>query len=643
MNKPFVDQVTSVIEDNITNANFSIEVLCQQIGMSRSQLHRKLKAETGISTSIFIRQTRLEKAHELLLNTKLNISEICYESGFLSPQNFTKYFKAKYGVSPTKYRQNLLKKNTVSVGQKIVNQPLMDRPNSIVSPAFKPTTSPTPQQTSRLPLILGLLAIVLIIATYFIYNFSTIITPLNNQPTIAILPFIQEGFSTDEYLGEGIAEDVMIHLNKVPSLKIISKSSSFKHQKDQQNIQAIGQSLTATHLLQGRIKTNNNQFSIFLQLIQVADNSVVWSEKYIRDHQSFMNVASSAAIAITQRLNLPISPETNEYINQLSTKNVAAYNAYLLGKHLMKERTDEQLEKSLVQFDLSLTADPDFLPALIAKATAYFLLSENGDDYYQEKAEKLALKIIKLNKNSGEAHAILANIYCAWRKYEQGLTFYEIALNLEPNNGIINYWYSIRQREVGNFDKALTYGKLATELDPLHPVIHAGYVYSAILAENYSLASVTLEQSESVFGDNYLHIYVKGKLAMRQGNYEQALAAFNQALQVNPKFRLLQTDKYACLVTMGRIKEVKAYLMDLDDTDALNCVTLATTYSCLKDYEKGLFYLQKAADQNVFANDLLIGPYYKPFHDYPAYATILKQGGLYNYFDRTNKPLGHRQ
>lgn len=642
MKEPFVSQLTSIIRENINNADFSIESLCQQMGMSRSQLHRKLKAETGISTSLYIRQIRLEKALDLLKNTTLNISEICYETGFLSPQNFAKYFKAAYGASPSKYRKAILEKDhTVSekIAATVVPQiKVKEHPSSKI-PTATPSESVAPPKKGIHPLAMPAFGLLLLVAFYFFYTLSTATAKSADEFTVAVLPFNQEDFLDDQYLGEGITEDVLIHLSKIPTLKIISKSSSFKYQKEQQDIQGIGQDLLATHVLQGRIKKENNAFNIFLQLIRVEDNSIVWSEKYNRNNQNFLNVASAAALAIANRLDQPINQTLNQQISHLSTKNVVAYNAYLLGKYLMKDRTNEGLEKSLEQYDLALSTDPDFIPAYIAKATAYFLLSENGEEDYLKKAEKLALQIIKIDKNNGEAYALLGNINCTQRNFEQGLAFYEVALDLEPNNGLINYWYSIRLREVGNFEGALAFGKLATELDPMHPVIHAGYVYSMLLDGQYSLAEEVINAGSAVFGNHFLHIFVKGKLELYQKNNLQALALFDASLQLNPNFRPTQIAKFACLAKLGRRAEVNAYLETLDENNPSDCITFAAIHSALAEFDQGLFYLQKAANKATFSNDLLVGNYYKPYQNYPAGIEILKKSGLFEYYNDQGKPL----
>ena len=100
----FVEQVKGILTKNINDENFGILQLCKSIGLSRSQLHNKIKTKTGLSTSIFIRSIRLEKAKKLLEQTELNVSEVAYEVGFKDPSYFSRLFLEKYNLTPSKYR-----------------------------------------------------------------------------------------------------------------------------------------------------------------------------------------------------------------------------------------------------------------------------------------------------------------------------------------------------------------------------------------------------------------------------------------------------------------------------------------------------------------------------------------------------------
>jgi transcriptional regulator GlxA family with amidase domain len=100
----FVLQVKELVEANLDDEDFGIQEICRSVGVSRTQMHRKLKALTGLSSSHFIRSIRLEHAKKLLQSSHLNISQIAYEVGFRDPKYFSKTFSAAFGVSPQNWR-----------------------------------------------------------------------------------------------------------------------------------------------------------------------------------------------------------------------------------------------------------------------------------------------------------------------------------------------------------------------------------------------------------------------------------------------------------------------------------------------------------------------------------------------------------
>lgn len=106
LHQSFIQKVQVQIEKNISDESFGIPQLCKAIGISRSQLHNKIKAQTGLSTSIFVRSIRLKKAKLLLHHSDLNISEIAYEVGFKDPSYFSRLYSEQYGMPPSARRGN---------------------------------------------------------------------------------------------------------------------------------------------------------------------------------------------------------------------------------------------------------------------------------------------------------------------------------------------------------------------------------------------------------------------------------------------------------------------------------------------------------------------------------------------------------
>ena len=103
----FIQKLREEVEKKIDDPNFGVQELCKTVHLSRMQVHRKLKALSGLTTTYFIRSIRLQKAKELLLNTQLNISEIAYDVGFNDPNYFSRAFNRHFGKSPSQFLEEI--------------------------------------------------------------------------------------------------------------------------------------------------------------------------------------------------------------------------------------------------------------------------------------------------------------------------------------------------------------------------------------------------------------------------------------------------------------------------------------------------------------------------------------------------------
>ncbi|MEM1326679.1 MAG: helix-turn-helix domain-containing protein [Bacteroidota bacterium] len=479
----FLQQSRMVVLNALDDSTFGVEQLSDALGMSRSQLHRRVKAATGLSTSHFIRQIRLEAAQQMLTATDWNVSEIAYKTGHSTPANFSKYFKAEYGISPSQYRK-----------QPPEEAPQETQLSSAEANISSQTAPPSPSTQKWKWFVLATFLILGILTFVFFYS----------SPTV---------------------------------------------------------------------------------------------------------------------------------LNRLS-ENVEANKAYERGQFLMQDRTDENLKKAQLEFETALDLDSTFAAAHLGKATVFYLL-ENAETHpnYWQQAEKLAKQSIALDDKNGLAYALLANIYSDQFEFEKALTIYEKALKLSPDEAMIHYWYSLRLRCIGDFSRSLAHAERANQLDPLHPVIVAGYIYTAILGEEFELAETLLEENEAVFEDMYLYLLTKGTLAAAQGNYEQAIAYYDASISENPDYPYPKTERAFCLAKLGNRAEAIAFLDSLDFSSDWQYLEAATVLGGLEEVENGVTYLHQAAKRQSISSDILVSFFYSPYHQHPTYLAILEQYNLAQYLE----------
>lgn len=610
----FIDTVTEIIEKNLQNDDFSIEQLYQQLGLSRTHLHRKIKGATELSTSLFIRKIRLEKARVFIETTDRNISEIAYLTGHKSPQNFSKYFIEEFGISPSAYRKKNKGKHQKDTS---VKQSVAQKAN--------------PSKW----LVIGIgLAICLVVLLGFRnkqYLFSVKNqdnTSASELPSIAVIPFQNQSAISDDLLSEGIVEEVLSKLSTFENIKVISKASADQFIDARKSIPQIGRSLEVQYILTGAIKADENRISIKVELLQTSNQQMIWSERYNQPKEKLLTIPAEIAEDIGQSLNQTLDAKFKQELEEHTpTNNTEAYAALLRGRHLMRNRTQEDLLKSLDQFLLALDLDPQFSEAYEGLACVYQLMinlryAPEQVAVHQQLVEKNVLNAIKYDRSNGNAYAILGNLYADQYRWEEAISSFEIALDLSPQDAMINYWFSLRLRSTGDLERALVYHKKASELDPLHPVIQAGYIYTCALAGEFDLAEALLQEVEPIMNDNFLYHFVKGNLLLRKGNFEEAISYSAKALELNPDFKASQSDQFYCIGKLGRKQEVQQYMAELNTQEGIDCLRAAKAAMSIEAPDMALNFLQQAADLGVIDDDLLAEPIFSSLRNHPLFLEI---------------------
>uniref|UniRef100_UPI003751A9C9 FlgO family outer membrane protein n=1 Tax=Emticicia sp. TaxID=1930953 RepID=UPI003751A9C9 len=392
--KVLVEKLNQLIEANFDNSTFSTDIICQDLGISRSQLYRLIKEEFQLSTSLYIRKIKLAKAKDLLENGNLKIAEISYKIGIDSPQNFSKYFTQEFGISPTEFRKQLPVPKNDHIEQDTDNDPVIEK-------------HLVPKKQKQY-IYLGLGFVILLIASLGGYFWQKNIVSLVDKNTstelsensIAILPFKNLGDSKNSYFSEGIMEQIHSSLASLNDLKVISTTSSNKYLNTQKAIPQIAQELHVNYLLGGSVLQLEKQIRITVELISAKDDRVVWTKSFEGDTKNIFSYMNTVSKEVAGELNHKLSGGLVNKLNKFPTKNLAAYNDFLQGQQLVQTRTKEKIEASITKFDDAIKLDPVFADAYANKAVAYFLMGEDqlmDVETSYKMAEKNALTAIRID------------------------------------------------------------------------------------------------------------------------------------------------------------------------------------------------------------------------------------------------------
>ncbi len=609
-----------IIEENFENPTFSIESACLEIGISRSQLHRILKEQFKLSTSLYIRKKKLHKAKELLKDNELKIVDVSSKVGIDSPQNFSKYFINEYGISPTEFRRK---------------QHENEEPSHV---SFEAPDIENPVAPKRQVKYLYYIAVVLLMVILIVYirqkvsdqSKTDLIGIDINANAIAVLPFVNLGDSTNAYFSEGITDQIRSALASASEFKVISNFSSNEYRNSKKSISHIANELAVSYILKGDVLQNDSLLTINIKLYNGKDNSVIWVKKYNGNTKKIFVFLDEASEKIAFELSNKLDNGFKEKLKRAPQTSLPAFNAYLQGRKLMHYRDKERLEGAIAKFNKAIELDSTFADAYAEKANAYFLLADGAYTVVSTSlalSEQNAKTAIRIDYTNAIAYATLGNIFKDRNNWKEANATYLSAIKYEPNNALVNYWYSLMLRITGRLDKAIEYSTKATTLDPLHPVISAGHILNCVYGNKPELAEKSIIAGELLFNDSWTFNSSTGVYHMIKKEYSLALMYFNKASELNPKVRIIKNTSVYCQVKLGQRKEVEDFLKSLADIPE-NYSIKAMIYASFEDRENTLRYLEKRAETGSIPSDMKVLPTLNFLHGDKRFEALLQKFGL---------------
>ena len=345
--------------------------------------------------------------------------------------------------------------------------------------------------------------------------------------SIAVLPF--ENMSADpeqEYFSDGISEEILDQLAKVPELQVISRSSAFSYKGRDINIPDVARELNVAHILEGSVRKDGDRVRITAQLIEAHSDIHLWSETYDKTLDDIFAVQNDIATAVVESLKVTILGEP--YTVEVTSPK--AYALYLQGRHLSQMNTEKSLEKAMVLYKESLAIDPEYAPTWIGIARVYDRLATlraiPGEEAHLLSFEATE-RAVDIAPKSGRANDALAwKLFKDLGDLESAAHRFERALMFEPTNTNIVGNISIFLSALGRTEEAIQFGEYQVSRDPANAVAYNNlglrYRYSGKLdqAEQAFLTTLTLNPR---FGGAY---YELGATLLQKRDFAAAGRAF---------------------------------------------------------------------------------------------------------------------
>ena len=330
--------------------------------------------------------------------------------------------------------------------------------------------------------IIGLLAIAVV---YFAVDKFVLKTeqlpsvePIAREKSIAVLPFANRSANeADAFFVDGMHDDILAHLAKIRSLKVISRTSVMEYRNTTKNLKTIGQELGATTILEGGVQRAGDQIRVNVQLIDAKTDEQLWSDFYDQEltTANIFAIQTEIATAIADALRATLSAEERGLLDAVPTQSMAALEAYFRGKQRMAMRSSVNLAEAIDDFTRAIELDPDFALAYVGLADSYQLQIEYGGlplDEMVEKSQAAIGRALALDDRLAEAYTSLGAIEGLRDNLEAAEAAFKRSLEFNPNYATAYQWYAdLLGSRLGRREEALELNKKAAELDPRSPIV----------------------------------------------------------------------------------------------------------------------------------------------------------------------------
>lgn len=307
--------------------------------------------------------------------------------------------------------------------------------------------------------------------------------------SIAVLPFVNMSSNVDqEYFSDGISEELLNLLAKIPELRVISRSSAFSYKGKDMNLAHVAEELNVAHILEGSVRKAGNQVRITAQLIEARSDTHLWSETYDRTLNNIFAIQDEIASTVVEQLKVILLGK----VPLVQQTDPEAYALYLQGRHLRGQNTAVSLEQAQELLQQALAIDPDYAPAWVAVGSVYTRQTNRGQRTIEEGftlVREALNKALAIDPGYAPAYASLGwfamtidnDLFAAAHYLER-------ALQLEPTNPSIIRKAAHLTASLGRLDEAITLVEFVTARDPVSASAHSNLGLYYIFARRWDEA-----------------------------------------------------------------------------------------------------------------------------------------------------------
>jgi eukaryotic-like serine/threonine-protein kinase len=464
---------------------------------------------------------------------------------------------------------------------------------------------------------------------------SVAVAAREEKASLAVLPFVNLSPDPEnEYFSDGMTDELMSALAKLPGLRVAARTSSFAFKGKERDIRDIGQRLRVGTVLEGSVRKAGHRLRISAQLVDTGDGFQLWSETYERDLKDVFAVQDEIARTIATELKLKLLAGSEAALVRPVTSNLEAYTCYLQGRYFTQTRTPKGLKRGVTYFEQAIALDPSYARAYAGLAECWTLLGfvEFGDLPARDtlpKARAAAAKTLELDPTLGEAHiirGIIAMIYeWEWDRAERELRH---GLELKPDSPLGHTWYAIFLSSQGRFEQGIQQARIGEALDPLSLSIHLVVGRCLYWARRFDEALASMLATLEMDPGNALTQIWLARTYLAVGRPGEAVVILERGGETAGRSPYLLSLLGGAYAALGRREEALRLLAEIRGQGG-SALFQAGLLSELGEAEASLDCFEEALKSEggtafVFGVD----PLYDRLRDHPRFQAILATVGL---------------
>jgi TolB-like protein len=450
------------------------------------------------------------------------------------------------------------------------------------------------------------------------------------ENSIAVLPFVDMSEKHDqEYFGDGMAEEILNLLVKIPDLKVIGRTSSFQFKGKTDDLRKVGTVLGAAYVVEGSVRRSGDHIRVTAQLIDARDGAHRWSETYDREASDTLKVQDEIAASLVRALQLEVATSRISE-GRAVPRNGEAYDPYLRGLHAFNRFDQSGMDEAVAHFRHALTLDPLFTPA--AEQLARTLYDQPSWGFVPprvgyEQARVAADAALKLDPSSAIAHAVLGGVH-VWYDWDWPAALQEVntAMALNPNDPFVLVTAADQRIAIGLWAEAVSLCDAALSTDPLLATVYQNAGWAYIYLGRYAEAERALRRVLQISPTYDGAYHDLGVILLMEGKTEEALGEIQKETPLGGRAAGLVLVYHA----LHRNQEADAELTQLEAGHSADmAMWIAEAHAFRGQKDKAFTWLDRAyAQKDYFLWTIKGDPLLKNIQADPRYKLFLRKMNL---------------